>query len=489
MKNQTRTTLYQLFMSFVILCSLCIPPMMASAQTQEEINRALEDMFGQAGVDMRKTPAQRWQEKRDSIQKAREAASKIPATANLEGPWQLTVQNRSLDLVLYETKGSSYAEKIYDGFAHDTVRDCILPVQIRIRDMHPHPVTAQYNTSRFYIQTDGGQITDHFKVYPELMSENCSGGSEDVMTASNLLGRLSLVGNRQWSGKLRIVNRNDAPEHEATLVPSTLTPILREYLTTVKLTREGIPEKSIYASMAPTNNPFADKALQGKNAELIEALPSGGTYVEAIYRNLPNKVAASDRRFAAPYVKAMTGDGNRAYQDLSSLLSGKGFLTEHERAAMDEWVANQSLLSAAYVTYLFLYKDTFPQCMGLNPKTVRIPWIAVTKTDYGFGIESERVTSSNTIVHTVPERLYDRLVPVSRADPYQAAASDKILNLMHGDKERLEVSDVTVATRAFMNKLSCNTPEKAQFEANLFAMYDKHNAAQNKRMARANGQK
>ena len=60
---------------------------------------------------------------------------------------------------------------------------------------------------------------------------------------------------------------------------------------------------------------------------------------------------------------------------------------------------------------------------------------------------------------------------------------------MHGDKERLEVSDVTVATRAFMNKLSCNTPEKAQFEANLFAMYDKHNAAQNKRMARANGQK
>lgn len=489
MKNRVRTIVYQLFMSFVMLWSFSMLPTMASAQTPEEMNKALQDLFGQSGVEMKKPAAQRRQEERDRIQKAREAASNIPAAANLEGPWRLTVPNRSLDLVLYETKGSSYAERIYDGFAHDTVRDCILPIHIRIPDKYPRSVTAQYNTSRYYIQTDGGQITDHSKIYPELMSENCGGGSEDVMAQSSLYGRLNLAADRQWSGELAVNRRIDATQLEATLIPSTITPTLREYLTTVKLTREGIPEKSIYASMAPTNNPFADKELQGKDAELIRELPTGGNYVEAIYRNLPNKVAASDRRFSRLYVKAMTGEGNQAYQDLGSLLSGKGFLTERERSAMDEWVANQSLLPAAYVTYLFHYEDAFPQCMGPNPKSVRIPWIAITKTDYGLGVESERVTSPNTIVHTVPDRLYDRLVPISRADPYQAEASDSILNLMHSDKERLEVSDVTAATRAFMSKLSCNTPEQSQFEANLFSMYDKHNAAQNERVARANGHK
>ncbi|AFJ02722.1 hypothetical protein Q7C_1573 [Methylophaga frappieri] len=489
MKNRVRTIVYQLFMSFVMLWSFGMFPTIASAQTPEEMNKALQDLFGQAGVEMKKPAAQRRQEERDRIQKAREAASKIPPAANLEGAWRLTAHDKSLDLVLYETKGSSYAEKIYDGFVQDAVSNCVLPVNIRIPDRHPHPVVATYSTNRYYIQTDGGQITDHSKVYPELMTGNCGGGSEDVMAQSSLYGRLNLAADRQWSGKLAVNRRIDATQLEATLIPSTITPILREYLTTVKLTREGIPEKSIYASMAPKNNPFADKELQGKDAELVGELPTGGTYVEAIYRNLPNKVAVADRRFARLYVKAMTGEGNRAYQDLSSLLSGKGFLTERERAAMDEWVANQSLLPAAYVTYLFRYEDTFPQCMGPNPKSVHIPWVAITKTDYGFGVQSERVTSSNTIVHTVPERLYDRLVPISRADPYQAEASDRILNLMHGDKERLVVSDVTAATHAFMSKLSCNTPEKSQFEANLFSMYDKHNAAQNERMARANGHK
>jgi hypothetical protein len=127
--------------------------------------------------------------------------------------------------------------------------------------------------------------------------------------------------------------------------------------------------------------------------------------------------------------------------------------------------------------------------MGPNPKTISIPWIAITKTDYGLGIESERVTSSNTIRHTVPERLYKRLVPISREDPYQAEVSDSILNRMHGDEERLTVSDVTAATSAFMSKLSCNTPEKVQFEANLLGMYDEHNAAQLERVAIANGEK
>ena len=460
---------------------------MASAQAQQEINQTLQGLFNKAGVETSKSSAQRRQEERDRIQEAREAASNIPAAANLEGPWRLTVQNRSLELVLYETKGSSYAEKIYDGFAHDAVRDCVLPVHIRIPDMHPRPVTAQYSTSRYYIQTDGGQITDHSKVYPELMAGNCDGGSKDVMAQSSLYGRLTLVADRQWSGELAATRRIDATQFEARLTPSTITPTLNEYLTTVKLTREGIPETSIYASLAPTNNPIADRELQGKDAELVGGLPTGGDYVEAIYRSLPHKVAVFDRRFARPYVKAMTGEGSRAYQDLSSLLSGEGVLTERERSAMDEWVANQSLLPAAYVTYLFRYADTFPQCMGPNPRSVRIPWIAITKTDYGLGIESERVTSSNTIVHTVPERLYDRLVPISRADPYQAESSDGILNLMHGDKDRLEVSDVTTATRAFMSKLSCDSPEQAQFEANLFSMYDKHASAQSERVTRATG--
>lgn len=485
----TRNIFYQIFFAVIASSSLGLAPVAASAQSMKEMSNTLEDLFGQAGVEMKKPAAQRRQEERDRIQKAREAASNIPATANLEGPWRLAVQNRSLDLVLYETKGSSYAERIYDGFAHDPVRDCVLPVNIRIADKHPRPVTARYSTSRYYIQTDGGQITEHSKVYPELMSENCGGGSEDVMAQSSLYGQFTLAGDRQWAGELAIDRKTASPKTAATLMPSTLTPVLRQYLTTVKLTREGIPEKSMYASVAPTSNPFDDKELQGKDAQLVQDLPTGGAYVEAIYRNLPNKVAVSDRRFAAPYVKAMTGDGNRAYQDLSSLLSGKGFLTERERAAMDEWVANQSLLPAAYVTYLFRYDDTFSQCMGPNPKTISIPWIAITKTDYGLGIESERVTSSNTIRHTVPERLYKRLVPISRADPYQAEVSDSILNRMHGDEERLTVSDVTAATRAFMSKLSCNTPEKVQFEANLFAMYDKHNAAQLERVAIANGEK
>jgi len=466
--------------------SFGLAPVTASAQSTKEI---MEGLFGQAGVQIKKPAAQRRQEERDRVQKAREAASNIPKTANLEGPWRLVLQNRSLDLVLYETKGSSYAEKIYDGFSHDPVRDCVLPVNIRIADKHPRPVTARYSTSRYYIQTDGGQITDHSKVYPELMSENCGGGSGDVMAQSSLYGQFTPAGDRQWAGELAIDRKTASPKAAATLKPSTLTPVLRQYLTTVKLTREGIPAKSMYASMAPTNNPFADNQLQGKDARLVQNLPTGGAYVEAIYRNLPNRVAVSDRRFAAPYIKAMTGDGNRAYQDLSSLLSGEGLLTERERAAMDEWVANQSLLPAAYVTYLFRYDDTFSQCMGPKPKTISIPWIAITKTDYGLGIESERVTSSNTIRHTVPERLYERLVPISRADPYQAEVSDSILNRMHGDEERLTVSDVTAATRAFMSKLSCNTPEKKQFEANLFAMYDKHNAAQRERVAIANGEK
>lgn len=57
-----------------------------------------------------------------------------PETANLEGLCRLGLQNRSLDLVLYETKGSSYAERIYDGFACDPARDCVLPVNIRIAE-------------------------------------------------------------------------------------------------------------------------------------------------------------------------------------------------------------------------------------------------------------------------------------------------------------------------------------------------------------------
>ncbi|MEE4211875.1 MAG: hypothetical protein V2I43_21725 [Parvularcula sp.] len=165
----------------------------------------------------------------------------------------------------------------------------------------------------------------------------------------------------------------------------------------------------------------------------------------------------------------------------NAFLAGRGFANEAQHQAMRDFFEKTSLLAAVNVTYLFDYERQFPDCRE-KMKTLEIPWQLIETTRYPDGQSSDRKVFSGVAKHTVPERLFDRLVRVARIEPYAGSLEDSILGALVYDPERITITQAVSGTSALMSNMKCGSAEQTQFERNLFTLYDAYWRDQERRL-------
>lgn len=316
--------------------------------------------------------------------------------------------------------------------------------------------------------------------------ESATGASPKPINAFR--GALYYVGNDRWEGEVRTPAHNwswdNGSDFQVKLTRTSASPEMLAILADPTIYLPGVPRGSIFAGLRSTQEEirkaqYDRDVRQIAEARAMAASPAG--YLQAIMDDDRQVIGIADRKFAEPYVRATGSRKTDAYRNLESLLSGRGFATEAQQEAMKDYYAEASLLPAVYVTYLFDFERRFPTCMQ-GKRTVEIPWQEVTTTTWPDGGETKRVSASGKIVHSVPGRLFDRLLKIANTEPAAGVAADSILGMMAPDSERISTGAIIRATSVKMSSLKCGSPEQVQFEKNLFALYDEHWRAQERRL-------
>lgn len=435
---------------------------------------------------------------------------------NLDGSWLLEYGGKTVEIAMWSADGYQEDRFSYKAITFSKDANCKtltgagysrftgpIPAWRKLPPLPRSAVTPDQahmltlnigqNPIAFYrhgVREDVPNSTTHLPSF----ENNCqiSSGNEvrDTYLENQFWLKLYMTGPDSWEGEARVPPANniaatlkDWVPVRATLKKIALSPTMRDHMLSLSDRDFSVPETSVFAAL-PSVRTTSQASRQQAEQQMSEARAKAATpagYLQAILANDRQVIGIADRKFAEPYVKATGSRKTDAYRNLERLVSGRGFATEAQQDAKRSFFENASLLPAVYVTYLFDFERKFPACMQ-GKRTVEIPWQEITTTTWPSGGQTKRVSASGKVVHSVPGRLFDRLLKVANVEPYAGAASDSILGMMAPDRERISTHAVIRATSAKMSGMKCDSPEQAQFEKNLFALYDAHWEDQERRL-------
>lgn len=426
-------------------------------------------------------------------------ASAVPAAAktpNLDGSWQLQYGDRILEVAIWLTEPKRESENRYAAMILDEDRDCVTVSTVRHLQYIEGPKawmrlpkgTRSPSRPHSVSIVKGVPLSPNINKeteFSERFSNNCNleanGGLKDTSNLEQFSAQLYWVGAGRWEGQVKaaspgqtFADRSEWPSFKAVLRISPMSSRMRASVTDSSIYTSGVHPSSVFAglrqSVKEVRQANYDQQVR-ENARTRQKAATIQGYLQAIMENDRRTIGMADRRFAKPLAAATGSRRTDAYRNLERLLAGRGFASEAQHQAMRDFFEKTSLLAAVNVTYLFDYERQFPNCRE-SMKTLEIPWQLIETTRYPDGRSSDREVSSGVARHTVPERLFDRLVRVARVEPYAGSFEDNILGALVYDPERITITQAVSGTSAWMSNMKCRSAEQAQFERNLFALYD-----------------